>query len=132
MRIGPLLAWILPIWRGELGVARSTILLSGVGATLLGSLADAGMEAGLLGGTPGLILFVLSAAMMSGFALLTVVAVWRAARRHPGVGAGFAVAFAIFQAVLMFGDIGYCSLAALGTVPSPAHVLTMMTQRAIP
>lgn len=132
MRIGALLGWILPIWRGELGVARSTILLSGVGATLLGSLADAGMEAGLLGGKPGLILFVLSAAMMTGFAVLTVVAVWRAARRHASVGAGFAVAFAIFQAILMFGDIGYCSLAALGAVPSPARALTMMTRQLVP
>jgi len=126
-----LISWVLPIWRGDLSVMRATVLVSGVGATVLGTIGDAGMEAGLVAGGVGLILFAVSAAFLIGLALLTVVSVWRSARRHPGIGAGFAVAFAVLQGGLIFGDVGLATLAALGVMPSPLQLLTTMTARAI-
>lgn len=118
-------------WRGELGVARSTLLLSGLGAFVLGSLGDAGMEAGLAMQGTGLVLFVICALGMVGYAILATVAVWRAARRHPGIGSGLAVAFALVQSVLLFGDVGLSTAAAFGIASSPLDLLASLTQQAI-
>ena len=118
-----MLAWIGRTWRGELGVARSTLLLSGLGAFTLGSLADSGMEAGITARGFGYLLFAVSALAMTGFAVLAMVAVLRAARRHPGIGADLAIAFALLQSVLMLGDVGLYSLAAAGLAPSPADFI---------
>ena len=60
---------------------------------------------------------------MTGFAILAMVAVLRAARRHPGIGANLAIVFALFQSILMLGDVGLYSLAALGLTPSPADFI---------
>lgn len=118
-----MLTWIGMAWRGELGVARSTILLPGFGAFLLGSLADSGMEAGITTRGLGYLLYAVSALGMGSFAILAIVAVLRAARRHPGIGAGLAIGFALLQSVLMLGDITLYSLAALGLTPSPAEFI---------
>lgn len=118
-----MLAWLGRAWRGELGVARSTLLLPGFGAFLLGSLADSGMEAGISTRGFGYLLYAVSAAFMAGFAILAIVAVLRAARRHPGIGADLAIAFALLQSVLMLGDVSLYSLAAIGLAPSPADFI---------
>ena len=118
-----MLSWLGRAWRGELGVARSTLLLPGFGAFLLGSLADSGMEAGISARGFGYLLYALSAAFMAGFAILAIVAVLRAARRHPGIGADLAIAFALLQSVLMLGDVSLYSLAAIGLAPSPAEFI---------
>lgn len=118
-----MLAWIGRAWRGELGVARSTLLLPGFGAFLLGSLADSGMEAGISARGWGYFLYVLCGLAMAGFATLVIVAVLRAARRHPGIGADLAIAFALLQSFLMLGDVTLYSLAALGLTPSPAEFI---------
>ena len=91
-----MLAWIGRTWRGELGVARSTLLLSGLGAFTLGSLADSGMEAGITARGFGYLLFAVS---------------------------DLAIAFALLQSVLMLGDVGLYSLAAAGLAPSPADFI---------
>lgn len=118
-----MLAWIGRAWRGELGVARSTVLLPGFGAFLLGSLADSGMEAGITMRGIGYFLYVFSALGMAGFATLAIVAVIRAARRHPGIGADLAIAFALLQSILMLGDVTLYGAAALGLTPSPAEFI---------
>ncbi len=119
-----MLAWIGRAWRGELGVARSTLLLSGLGAFLLGSLADSGMSAGISARGSGYLVYAVSALAMAGFAILATVATVRAARRHPGLGADLAIAFALLQSVLMLGDVALYSLAALGLAPSPAEFIS--------
>jgi hypothetical protein len=127
--VGPLAA-IGRAWRGELGVGRSTLLLSGLGAFILGSLGDAGMEAGVAMRGAGLILFALCALGMTGYAILAAVAVWRAARRHPGIGSGLAIAFAVIQSVLLLGDVGLSTLAAFGLASSPLSLLADLTAQA--
>jgi hypothetical protein len=119
-----MLDWVARTWRGELGVARSTVLLSGLGAFALGSLADSGMQEGIAAGGLGYLLYAVCALAMTGFAVLAMVAVIRAARRHPGLGADLAIAFALLQSVLLLGDVALYSLAAIGLAPSPAAFIT--------
>jgi hypothetical protein len=121
----------LRAWRGDIGLYRAAYGLGGVGLALVSLLGDTLLSvSSFIGGFTSWFSYIVGGAAQLGFAWVSIVATWRAARKmrpdgraYGRIAVGLALAFVGIQFILVTTWTAWSGLAGLGVAPEPDDIL---------